>query len=228
MARTKVYTHKELEEVRQGGPSKRLLPGRAGVFWSEGNEVYVLVEPDDPDHALWLHPTGGLVNLYNTHQTAELRWDVAPDFRLGKDDLTAVLHYGLTPADMSADEWRTLLDKQKFALGDLAEEERELIRRTDERGKGKVRRPPDEKKLHDAIYQAMNKGLIYMEAEMSGGGGPVVTFYRLTPKGRRVKAGKKNPKGRNGRKKIQPRRRRSNDVRTRARNDRLRRILRGV
>jgi hypothetical protein len=223
MARTKVYTKKELEAITAAGPGKWLKPGRGGVHMTEGNEMYVLVEPRDPDYAQWLHPTEGLVDLYNTHQTGELRWDVRAAHP-GADDLVAVLQYGLVPADMPPEAWRALLEKQKFELKDLSDLERELIQRTDDQGKGEVKRPPDNDKLHNAIWDAMSKGLVYMTGEMSGGGGADITFYRLTPKGRRLKAGKK----RNPRKKIQPSRRRSADVRTRARNDRLRRIMRGV
>lgn len=221
MARAKVYTAKELAAITEGGERKWLKPGRAGVFMTEGHQMYVLVEPRDPDSAQWLHPTEGLVDLFNTHQTAELRWDVQAD-RMGADDLVSVLHYGLTPAEMSAEDWRQILEKHKFSMGDLSAEEKELIRRAGADGTGVVRQPPDEGKVKSAVWAAMHKGLVYLTGEVSGGGRPATTFYRLTPKGRRLKAGKKNPR------KIQPQRRRSSDVRTRTRNDRLRRIMRGV
>jgi DNA-binding PadR family transcriptional regulator len=225
VARTKVYTPKELEDATAKGGLKRY---GAGVFTTEGNESYVLFEPKDPDTAPWLHPTEGLVKLYNTHMTGELRWDVMPELMSGvADDVEAVMHFKLTPADMPPAKWREVLAKFKFAMKDLSPEEQELIKRTNDRGEGLVTRPPDDRKLHSAIWDAMRKGIVYLEAEMSGGGGPKHTWYRLTPKGRRLKAGKKNPKSKVA-KKATKQRRRAKDLRDRSRSDRLRRLLRGA
>jgi len=113
--RTKVYKRDPKHPTYEGATTE---PPRAGAWMSEGRETYVLVEPRDPDAAHWLHPTEGLVDLYNTHGTGELRWAVNPrSLGFGSaDDLLAALYYGLTPADMSSEEWLTEWGKHRFAL----------------------------------------------------------------------------------------------------------------
>jgi len=220
MAKTKVYTDDEIHGMREASKG---LYGRPGTFATEGNELYVLIRAADPDYAQWLHPTEGLVNLYNTHGTGELRWDVRSS-RVGGDDLVAVLHYGLSPADMSPEDWRKELLRHRFTMAQLSAEEQELFRRVDRDGDGTVTSPPDTKKQVSAIWDAMHKGLVYMTGQASGGGRPgTTTFYKLTAKGRRLRAGKSNP----GRTRVR-RRARTPSAQMRARNDRLRRIMRGI
>ena len=222
MARTKVFSSAEIDAIR--GSNKWISPGTPGVFLSEGQELYVLVAPRDPDSARWLHPKEGLVDLYNTHGTGELRWDVTPDYFAVADDLVAALHYGLTPADMSAEDWRATLTRHRFTMGNLPDEEQELIRRAEPNGDGKVESPPDGPGMESAVHSAMRKGLVYMAGAVHMGSRSTI-FYKLTAKGRRLKAGKSNPRARTGRR---PRTAASVSSKTRARNDRLRRIMRGI
>jgi len=97
-----------------------------------------------------------------------------------------------------------------------------LIRRADGEGKGKVVSPPDPKSAESAMYDAMRKGLIYMTGAVHSGKTSTI-LYKLTAKGRRLKAGKSNPRART-RRRAKP----SVSAKTRARNDRLRRIMRGI
>jgi len=219
---TKVYKRDPKHPTYEGATSER---PRAGTWESEGREFYLLVEPRDPDNAKWLHPTEGLVDLYNAHGTGELRWSVGPrDLGGGvADDILAVLHYKLTPADMAPEEWLRELVRHRFTMANLPDEEQQLIRRTDDKGDGTVRIPPDSRDLDSAMYSAMRKGLIYMGGSVSHSGHKT-TMYKLTAKGRRLKAGKSNPRSRTG----APRRSRTTSAQARARNDRLRRIMRGI
>ncbi len=221
MARTKVYTPADLKAIRDS-PKKGISGGSPGAFLSEGYELYILTAPSDPDRARWLHPTEGLVDLYNTHGTGELRWDVSPDYFAVADDLVAALHYGLTPADMSAVDWRATLTRHRFTMGNLPAEEQDLIRRADKNGEGHITIPPDAKGMESAVHSAMRKGLVYMAGAVHSGNRSTI-FYKLTAKGRRLKAGKSNPRARTTR-----RPKASVSVKTRSRNTRLRRILRGI
>ena len=48
------------------------------VFWSEKCNSYVIVEPRDPDRALFTHPEHGPVNLISINGMGEIRWDTLP------------------------------------------------------------------------------------------------------------------------------------------------------
>lgn len=220
MARTKVYTQADLDAIR-ASRTKWISEGSPGAFLTEGAELYILMAPGDPDRARWLHPKEGLVDLFNTHGTGELRWDVEPKYFTVADDLVAALHYGLTPADMSAEDWRAIITKHRFTMGSLPGDEQELIRRADNNGEGKIVVPPDDSGMESAVHSAMRKGLVYMAGAVHSGKTSTI-FYKLTAKGRRLKAGKGNPRART------KRRARTPSAQTRARNDRLRRIMRGI
>lgn len=82
--------------------------------------------------------------------------------------------------------------KQELTLSRLSPEERELIKRADLYEGGRIITPPDSRALVSAVHKISDKGLAYIEMELSDKG-KRITYYKLTPQGRKLRASK-NPK----------------------------------
>lgn len=62
------------------------------VFWSERGNSYVMVEPRDPERALFFHPEHGPVNLVSINGLGEIRWDVLP-WEVDKPEQKAAMEF---------------------------------------------------------------------------------------------------------------------------------------
>lgn len=100
-----------------------------GVFITDTDQTYVLVEPQNPDAVNYIHPELGPVELWNTHNSGELRWkEPAHDTKfINADCLAAIKHFGLRPERITEDEWQKILEGYLIKREDLSEVEIKVL-----------------------------------------------------------------------------------------------------
>ena len=197
-----------------GEHHKYFRPGQPGVFFTEvRGDTYILVEPEEPDGAPWIHPELGPCIMWNTHSSGELRW-MSPNGR-GYDRLepgavAAAKFFGLRGCDengagLTEEQMAEIFAKYEVGIGDLNDEEIERLVETrkqynereysgtlvtGERGG----RNEHDQKSNGALYSLQNKGMLNMTISSSGPGSPRHNprrvdreGYRLTSKGAKVR-----------------------------------------
>ena len=158
------------------------------VFISEGAEMYILVAPDDPKQARWEHPEAGLVDLWNTHGSGELRWKERDYSWLSHHALDAVKYFKLAAALIDTYDWSKILAAYDVKLEDLEEIDIKLLSEAnhDRDGMGRIRYGRDERSEEvSRLYDLQNKGLVNIGSSASGPNGCSQGYY-ITHKGRSV------------------------------------------